>query len=466
MAATFANGGINPINSERVISSTVADDTLGITAACGMYETSGQWLFRVGMPAKSGVGGGIMAILPGQLAIATYSPRLDHAGHSVRGVAAIKRLSDQFGLHFLSVARAARSVMRGSLDLRTARSRKQRTPEQGEWLEAHGGQYQVLLLQGDLSFAAVERVLREIGNPSRWSGVVIDLKHVSRVNMAALSLLMGLAVDTHILLTTTGQGFDAAFETYADRVLPLERRTWLQTFSHLDDALDWAEEDLLSTMIRRDRTESEETHNSDHGGIRPQHHPMLRSLSPEQREAVLAISKVKVMEKGEALARCGEEAKAVYLVLDGYVDVSIPASADVANSKQADGDDDADRAPTRRARRKNSTSVPLFGFRAQSMAMLLKVKNKFMKLRSRRVASIGEGGAVGELAVLGDSPYSSVDAVAATTTVRCLVVPVGPKLRALFDEYPKVEVHFLKFILQRATTTITRLNRELRVLAS
>ena len=94
------------------------------------------------------------------------------------------------------------------------------------------------------------------------------------------------------------------------------------------------------------------------------------------------------------------------------------------------------------------------------------VKNKFMKLRSRRVASIGEGGAVGELAVLGDSPYSSVDAVAATTTVRCLVVPVGPKLRALFEEYPKVEVHFLKFILQRATTTITRLNRELRVLAS
>nr|WP_144440169.1 glutaminase A [Rhodococcus erythropolis] len=85
MGATLADGGVNPVTGERVVSPHVCRDTLSVLAATGMYERSGEWLFEIGLPAKSGVSGGIVAIAPGKGAIGTFSPRLDTAGNSVRG---------------------------------------------------------------------------------------------------------------------------------------------------------------------------------------------------------------------------------------------------------------------------------------------------------------------------------------------------------------------------------------------
>ena len=93
MAATLANGGENPVTGKRVLEQTYVDNVLSIMATCGMYDYSGEWFYNIGLPAKSGVCGGIVAVLPGQLGIAVFSPALDARGNSVRGIGVCKELS-------------------------------------------------------------------------------------------------------------------------------------------------------------------------------------------------------------------------------------------------------------------------------------------------------------------------------------------------------------------------------------
>jgi glutaminase len=99
MAATLANNGINPLTRERAVQRDHIKDVLSVMYTCGMYDYSGEWVYRVGLPAKSGVGGGIIAVVPGQLGIAVFSPLLDERGNSVRGIQVCKELSERFGLH-------------------------------------------------------------------------------------------------------------------------------------------------------------------------------------------------------------------------------------------------------------------------------------------------------------------------------------------------------------------------------
>ena len=98
MAATLANGGVHPLTGQRAVRSEFVGTILSVMNTCGMYDYSGEWACRVGMPAKSGVGGGILAVLPGQLGIGVYSPALDERGNSVRGVLVCEALSRELGL--------------------------------------------------------------------------------------------------------------------------------------------------------------------------------------------------------------------------------------------------------------------------------------------------------------------------------------------------------------------------------
>ncbi|QBE49853.1 glutaminase A [Leucobacter triazinivorans] len=109
MGATLADGGVNPVTGEQVVSAEVCRDTLAVLASCGMYERSGEWLFEIGLPAKSGVSGGIVAVAPGKGAVGAYSPRLDTAGNSVRGQRACAHLSRSLGLNLFASVRGGTS---------------------------------------------------------------------------------------------------------------------------------------------------------------------------------------------------------------------------------------------------------------------------------------------------------------------------------------------------------------------
>ena len=172
MGATLANGGVNPVTGVEVVLPSVARRTLSLMASCGMYDHAGEWAYRVGMPAKSGVSGGIVAVKPGQFGIGVYSPGLDAAGNSSRGVAALTLLADEFGLHLLEhPATPATSVDRLIND-----------PIAGL----------TVVLRGELTFTGVEHVAYEIAHllaDDATSALTIDTSSVTRITPAAQRLL-------------------------------------------------------------------------------------------------------------------------------------------------------------------------------------------------------------------------------------------------------------------------------------
>jgi glutaminase len=98
MGATLADGGVNPLKKQRVVAAAVCHYTLAVMATAGLYKTSGDWLYGIGLPGKSGIGGGIVTVSPGKGGLGTFAPRLDAAGNSVKGQLVAKFLSERLGL--------------------------------------------------------------------------------------------------------------------------------------------------------------------------------------------------------------------------------------------------------------------------------------------------------------------------------------------------------------------------------
>ncbi|MFD2758415.1 glutaminase A [Gulosibacter faecalis] len=173
MGMTLGSGGVNPITGERVVSEETAQRVLSVMSTCGMYNASGDWMTDVGIPAKSGVGGGIFGVLPGQVGAATFSPRLDRFGNSVRGVRLFERLSRDMGMHIMGVPPAGDGVVH---TFRLADDSR--------------GEHVLVALQGALRFAQTERALRTFEDiPVDGRDVVIDLSRVSSADGVGLRML-------------------------------------------------------------------------------------------------------------------------------------------------------------------------------------------------------------------------------------------------------------------------------------
>lgn len=177
MAATLANGGVNPHTRERVMPERVATVTLSIMATCGMYDHSGEWMATVGLPAKSGVGGGIAAASTAHFGIGVFSPRLDGWGNSVRGSSVLRSLSTDFDLHVFDHPDEPRSPI-------------------VRWGTGDDGHLRVVL-RGELDLISTEEVTHRlvdefrdgVGGPSR---IVLDVTGVTRIRPAASRLLIAI----------------------------------------------------------------------------------------------------------------------------------------------------------------------------------------------------------------------------------------------------------------------------------
>ncbi len=173
MAATLAGHGVNPVTGERVVSKRSARGTMSAMATCGMYDASGRWLFNVGMPAKSGVGGGVIAVSPGGFGVGVFSPRLDEVGNSVRGVAAVRALSEHFDLHLVDYPGQAAPVL----------------PVSDRHDGPDGAEVVVLAAQGELDFAEGERLIWAIKEVLPCAWLVLDLSEVTQVHTVGGQLL-------------------------------------------------------------------------------------------------------------------------------------------------------------------------------------------------------------------------------------------------------------------------------------
>lgn len=321
IAATLANGGVNPQSRQRAVRAEFISPILSVMSSCGMYDFSGEWIYRVGLPAKSGVGGGIMAVLPGQLGIGVFSPALDERGNSVRGVRVCETLSRELGLHSLQPPRPAASTLRARYTLAQLRSKRRRPAAENRLLELHGHAAVVYELQGDLRFATLEPVLRDIaaaGEALRFA--VLDFKRVDHADAAVLRMLEGqvsacAARGQQLLLTRVRRGeLLAGFGAELD---PRSARA-LHFLPQLDLGLEWCEKGLLSLHSAQANTSSMAT-----AALPLAQHQLCLDIGPADLAHLQALLQPCRYEPGALILRRGDPADGLYFLMRGEVSVVV-----------------------------------------------------------------------------------------------------------------------------------------------
>ena len=217
IAATLARGGLHPVTGERALAAENVRDVLSVMTTCGMYDYAGEWELRVGLPAKSGVGGGIMAVLPGQLGIGVFSPRLDEHGNSYRGIRVCEELARRLELHLLHYRGRARPAIRRTYRGSEVRSKRVRNAAAAARLDSHGAAIRAFELHGNLFFGNTEQAVRRILSATDVHYLILDLERVASVDAVASDLLHDLC-----------QGLVAAGKTVKFAAVPQEVREHLE----------------------------------------------------------------------------------------------------------------------------------------------------------------------------------------------------------------------------------------------
>jgi glutaminase len=306
IAATLANGGVNPRTGVRAVREDVVRGVLSVMTTCGMYDAAGEWLVSVGLPAKSGVSGGVLAVLPGRLGIGVFSPRLDPRGNSVRGIAVCRDLSRDLGLHLVRPGERLAPAVRSSYNVGDLGSKRVRGEEQRTAIRAAAARTAVFELQGELGFGAVEALSRGvIDREESVELVVIDLRRVVRVDRAGLDFLVALASS---LEARGGKLAVAACELDIDLDAIV---TAGLIFEELDDALEWCEEELLDRV-----------------GCAPPAalvelpaHELFDGITAPELERLLPDLGTVTAEPGTLVVETGMPASEIFLVIRGTLSV-------------------------------------------------------------------------------------------------------------------------------------------------
>jgi glutaminase len=318
MAATLAAGGVNPVTGRRAVPSEVVGPVLSIMSTCGMYDASGTWLVRVGLPAKSGVSGGVLAVLPGQFGLGTWSPPLDRQGNSVRGVRACEHLSSDLGLHLFTPTGPAASPIRRWTTGLVSRSVAPRTPDDRALLDAHGRRIQVIELQGPLHDLAAETVAHRLldalvsDEPSEWF-VVLDVRHLGAVHPQARAVLEDALATlaregSHIAVIDprTGSRGEALLGAGLDSVQRVRDR---------DDALAAFETALIAALGG--------TVGLPESMLPLEQHELLAALELPDRDAVQALLRTVVMPAGSIVMDAGSPPDGLAWVSAGDVSAMV-----------------------------------------------------------------------------------------------------------------------------------------------
>ncbi len=313
MAATLANAGVNPVTGQRAIVRENIESLLSVMGSCGMYDAAGEWIYHVGMPAKSGVSGGILAVLPGQIGIGVFSPRLDERGNSVRGIKICRELSRIFNLHMFNVPRASTSALRRVTHLGQAVSKRLRLASEMDVLKEHGRRIEVIEIQGAIViFAATEVIIRKVmDRVDHLDGLILDLKHVQSIDFVTLRMLgrmIKMLVDAGKFVSLSRIMHLPGVGQHLRKRLPPEVRC----FEDLDLALEHAENHLLALAGGR-RVSSELVAIEDC--------ELLEGMSAGDVALLKGLMSRKTYIEGETIVREGDAATELYFLLRGKASV-------------------------------------------------------------------------------------------------------------------------------------------------
>jgi len=313
MAATLAHGGVNPVSGERVVSPYAVSRTLSVMTSSGMYDFAGEWIYRVGLPAKSGVGGGILAALPAQLGLGSFSPLLDEHGNSVRGLKVCEAISAQFDLHMLNRTSDVRTCIVADYDFERV-SPRGRQPHEQKILDQHKNAVRVLELTGTLGFANVDLIARRIETKPPQV-LILDLGRVPLMSAGAAKMLADLLGALTALGTTPVlSGIERSSAKWERLAAHLGEDARVRDFKLLDEAIEWAEDQIIyrfggftRLMEAIDLAEQE----------------LLIGLPPELVEEIGKLGTVRRFQTGERIIVGGEASASIFFLQSGMVSVKL-----------------------------------------------------------------------------------------------------------------------------------------------
>ena len=404
MAATLANDGTNPITGKKVFQAEYVRDVLSVMNSCGMYDYAGEWAYEVGMPAKSGVSGCIIAVIPGQIGIGVFAPPIDSHGNSLRGIRVCQEISKEFELHAFNNRTNVRSVIRREYRGDLVHSNRLRTPYERQVLARQGDKVAVLEAQGALFFGSTEQLLRRIAQlAAETRYVVVDFKRVHLADASAHKLIARATrsiADSGAELVFASIADDGPLGTLARELGAQEERRAVCIFSDTDAALEWCEDRLLAGSSKGSGTK-----------FALSELDLLKGLSAEDYRLIEPIVRPLVFEKGEVIIREGAEAKLFFVVARGTVSVQI------------------------RVQGQNG--------------------------RKKRVASIGPGLSFGEMALL-DGGKRSADIVADEKVI-CYGLAVD-QLVELAAEHPNIMITILRNLTRDFSERLRHANEAISAL--
>lgn len=402
MAATLANRGVNPLTGRQAIRGEYVESVLGIMGTCGMYDYAGEWLYDVGLPAKSGVSGGLIAVLPGQLGIGVFSPLLDVHGNSIRGIRVCDALSRHWDLHMFNRPGIGRSVIRTRSTAAEFNSTRVRAAEESRVLREQGSAIHLYQLQGNLSFAAAETVVREIlESADAIEDLILDFKRVLTISESAARLFHSLLVrfsggGKHIVFshlsgvptfrrymkTRLGGRFDELFRLFADN----------------DSALEWCENRLIARRLP-----------GANGETPPPDYDLFEGLTREEKQTIETFLRRRAWGPGEIIIAAGDEARELLLLARGMASVVLPSATE----------------------------------------------------HRKRLATFSAGMAFGEMALIDHSPRSAM--IVADTEVECDELNASD-FETLGASHPQIKIKLLENIARSLSLKLRKANRQLSAL--
>ena len=318
MAATLANSGVNPLTGRQAIRGEYVESILSVMGSCGMYDYAGEWLYRVGMPAKSGVGGGVIAVLPGQLGIGVFSPPLDSRGNSVRGLAVCNDISRDFDLHLFNTPSVSKSVIRLKFSAAQVNSNRIRTADEAQALRTHGDRIRIVQLQGNLALPTAEVAVHDLMNSlEAMDMAIMDFKHVISIDESASRLFYHLLRKVEAknkLIVFTNLTRVPLLIRYMRSKFKEQTAGKFNTFDDADKALEFCEDHLLDQKIGIRSTEEI---------VEPVDYVLLAGLSPEELRIVRTLLERRKFKGGEVIVQPGTAAKELYFLARGRASAHI-----------------------------------------------------------------------------------------------------------------------------------------------